>query len=257
MKKLFFFVVMIITMDATQMHAQSVTISPSSATICAGSGTNVMLQATPAGGFPISYAWSNGSAGSTITVSPSSTTTYTVTATLTTGTATANVIVTVTPQPAQATITPIGPTTVCVGNTVSLQASAGSMYQWYFNGNPISSSNINPYQAGISGNYTVFVTVGSCNAPMSTSTTATILPLPTANVTPAGPVTQCYGNTVTLTADPVIGASYQWWYSLTGNISGTWSIISGATNQTYNAGTTGDVGVQVTIGGCTNRSFIP
>jgi hypothetical protein len=257
MKKMFLLFVLLIGMTAWQMvTAQSVTINPASATICAGSGTGVTLEAIPAGGFPIGYAWSNGGTTSTITVSPAITTTYTVTATLTTGTATANVTVTVQPTPTQATIVPGGPTTVCTGDFVLLTASAADTWQWYMNGNPILGATSQNYSATATGDYTVTGTSGVCNIPMSAPITVTVVPLPVANVTPAGPLTACYGNTVTLTADPVPGASYQWWYSPTG-LSGSWSLVIGATGQTYDAGTTGYNGVQVSQGACINRSFTP
>lgn len=260
MKKIVYFVVLLVSILAVQLvSAQTATIAtvPNPATICAGQGTNVSLTATDSGGIVIGYAWSNGGVTQAINVSPLATTTYTVTITFMGGlTANASQAVTVNPAPAQATITPVGPTTVCTGNTVQLDASAGDSWAWFLNGSPISGATSQTYFASVSGDYTVLVTIGNCNAPMSAITTVSVIPLPTANVTPNSAQGTCFGTTILLTADPVTGASYQWWYSPTG-LSGSWSVIVGETNQTYNAGTTGRNGVQVTIGGCTNRSFIP
>jgi len=253
MKKNVFFIVLLLGMTAWQLvNAQSVTITPATADICEGSGTNVSLTAVPDGGFPIGYSWNTGGNTSTITVSPSVTTTYTVTATLTTGTATATATVTVLPQPAQATITPVLPTTVCTGDSVRLDASAGNAWQWYLNGNPIIGANTQTHFAKTTGDYTVLVTVGTCNAPMSTATAATIITPPVANVTPSGLQSACYGNVVTLTADPVPGASYQWQYSPNG--LAPWANEVGETNQTYDADRGGFFRVAVSLGGCTNYS---
>lgn len=260
MKKIILFVVLLASMLVAQLvNAQSVTITtnPSPAVICAGQGTVVSLTANGTGNVVIAYAWSNNSTNQSINVSPAGTTTYTVTVTFMGGaTASASATVTVLPAPAQATITPAGPTTICTGNTVQLNASAMDTYQWFHNGNIIPGATNQTYFASTSGDYTVIGTIGNCNVPMSAITTVNIIPLPTANITPTGPLTTCYGTTITLTADPVTGANYQWWYSPTG-LSGSWSIIMGATNQTYNASTSGYYGVQVTVGACTNRSFIP
>jgi hypothetical protein len=66
----------------------TVTASAASATVC--SGSSVVLTATGAS----TYAWNNGSTGSSITVSPTAATAYTVTGTSANGcTATATVSV--------------------------------------------------------------------------------------------------------------------------------------------------------------------
>lgn len=253
MKNYVIFLVLMIQILSTQLaNGQTVTINPATATICAGSGTTVTFTAVPAGGFPISYAWSNGETTSTITVSPATTTTYTVTATLTTGTATNSATITVIPQPAQATITPVGPTTVCTGTNVQLDASAGDSWQWYLNGSSVSGATSQTYFAPVGGDYTVLVTVGSCNAPMSTSTTVTIIAPPVANVSPSGPLDICYGNSIILTADPVSGATYQWQYSPNG--FAPWADIAGETNQTYDATVSGYNRVYVAVGACGDYS---
>lgn len=253
MKKILLFVVLLVSILSVQLvNAQSVTINPTSGTICQGSGTTVTFTAVPAGGFPISYLWSTGETTSTIIVSPAITTIYTVIVTLTNGTATNSVTVTVLPQPTQATITPVGPTTVCTGTNVQLDASAGDAWQWYLNGSPVSGATSQTYFAPVGGDYTVLVTIGSCNAPMSAVTTTNVIPLPIANVTPNGPQGTCFGTSVLLTADVVTGATYQWQYSIDGNPP--WTDVIGEINQTYNANVSGFNRVAVTVGGCTNYS---
>jgi len=76
---------------------------------------------------------------------------------------------------------------------------------------------------------------------------ATVNPVPTAAVTPAGPVAICAGNTTTLTASG--GTSYQW-----RNAAGN---IAGATNATYTTGTAGNYRAVVTnASGCSDTSAV-
>ncbi len=254
--KHFFVFALLIGMTAMQMvNGQTVTITTTPTTICAGATTN--LQANASGGTFPTYLWSTGAATQSINPSPAVTTTYTVTVTFMGGaTATANSTITVIPTPAQATITAGGPTTFCNGDFVLLTASAGTAWQWYLNGNPISGATAQNYSASATGSYRVLTTVGSCTAPMSNATTVTTIPLPVAHVTSSADST-CFGTTITMTADPVTGATYQWWYSYDLNgTPGTWSIINGATGQTYDADNTGSYGVVVTVLTCSGKNFV-
>ena len=81
-----------------------------------------------------------------------------------------------------ATITPQTNTTFCQGGSVNLNASTGTnyTYEWYNNGNIINNATSNVYNATSSGNYTVKVTDGACNA-TSTIKTVTVNTIP--NVT--------------------------------------------------------------------------
>lgn len=86
---------------------------------------------------------------------------------------------------------------------------------------------------------------GSCESPR-VPVVATINPLPTPTISPAGPVTICTGATTTLTGGG--GGTYQW-----RNAAGN---ISGATNNTYTTGTAGTYSVIVTTPatGCKDTS---
>lgn len=260
MKKIVFIVVLLASLLAGQLVTAQVTIvtNPSPAAICAGSGTFVSLTAPDeVGGVPaISYVWSTGSTNQGINVSPAGTTTYTVTVTMLGGsTQTGSATVTVYLQPTTPTITPGVATTICEGESLALTSSVAASYQWQTNGVPIPSSNVQTYNASASGDYRVRITdVNGCHSSWSIITTVTVIPLPIAHVTVDNNET-CYPDAITLTADPVTGASYQWWYSDDG-MPGTWSIEPGITNVIYGT-TSGRYGVAVTIGSCTNRSFVP
>ncbi|MBK7965826.1 MAG: immunoglobulin domain-containing protein [Bacteroidetes bacterium] len=67
-----------------------------------------------------------------------------------------------TPLPS-ATITPLGPTTFCAGNNVTLQANpgVGYSYQWRKNGSAISGATTINYNATTAGKYKVDVTNGN------------------------------------------------------------------------------------------------
>ncbi len=77
--------------------------------------------------------------------------------------------------PPPATITPAGPTTVCAGATVQLDANTGSgyIYRWLLGGSPISGATNASYTATASGDYAVEVTSGGCYQ-TSQSTTVTV-----------------------------------------------------------------------------------
>ena len=259
MKKSILLLVCIITsMIMQKSYAQnSVTITPNAAILCAGSGNTVTLQATPAGGFPISYSWNpGGMTTSTVGVNPGSTTTYTVTVTFAAGlpvTATATATVSVNAPPAPTVSA--SALSICAGNSVTLTASIpfATAYQWYRNGNPISGATAVSYTDTLGGSYQVLVTINPCSG-LSPAVVVTTNPLPVAHVTPAGPLTTCWGTPITLTADPGAGYLFQWQLSTDGGL--TWLNLTGETNQTINSNVTGNYRVRVTdTNGCTNNSL--
>jgi hypothetical protein len=153
--------------------------------------------------------------------------------------------VTVNPIPATPAITPGGPTTFCLGGSVTLTSSSASGNQWYLNGNPIGGATAQTYLATASGNYTVIVTSLGCSSAASAVTTVTVNPIPaTPTVTPGGPTTFCAGGSVMLTSS---SASGNQWY-LNGNP------VGGATNQTYSATASGNYTVVVTSLGCSSAA---
>ncbi len=184
----------------TATASQSVTVNSTTASITASgpttfcSGGSVSLDA---GSGYTSYAWSNGSASSSINATQSGT--YTVTVSQNSCTATASQSVTV--NSTTASITASGPTTFCSGGSVSLDAGSGyTSYAW---SNSATSSSINATQ---SGTYTVTVSQNSCTATASQSVTVNNT---TVSITASGPTTFCSGGSVSLDAGNGY-ASYAW-----------------------------------------------
>jgi hypothetical protein len=140
-----------------------------------------------------------------------------------------------------ATITPAGSTTICQGNTVTLSANTGTglTYQWKRNGTDITPGGTGSfYAAGLAGNYTVEVTNSNGCKATSAARAVTVL-TPTASVTPAGPFTFCDGGNVLLSANTGTGLTYQW--------KRNGANITGETNSTYSATTSGNYTVEVTL----------
>jgi len=104
----------------------TVSISPSSATICSGSGTTL----TASGANTYSWSPATGLSASNVaspTASPTTTTTYTVTGTSSAGcTATSTATVTVNPVAGAVTIAK-NPNNICIGGTTTLTATGGNI----------------------------------------------------------------------------------------------------------------------------------
>ncbi|MCX6305261.1 MAG: T9SS type A sorting domain-containing protein, partial [Bacteroidetes bacterium] len=182
--------------------AATVTVNPLPVAVITPNGPTTFCQGgsvilTASGG--TSYLWSNGATTAAITVTSSGTSTVMVTNANGCSNI-ASTIVTVNPLPI-ASITPNGPTTFCQGGSVTLTASGGTGYLW---SNAATNAAIIVSSSG-----TYFVTVTNANG-CSNETAATVIvnPLPTAVITPNGPVTFCQGGSVTLTASG--GTGYLW-----------------------------------------------
>ena len=227
----------------------TVTASAAPATICNGGSSELTAGATGNSG-TMSYAWSNGESGATVSVSPTVNTTYTVTATATVGgciaTTTKQVTVAVN-SPAVGTVTAsAAPATICNGSSSELTASAtgntGTMSYAWSNGESGATVSVSPT---VNTTYTVTATatVGGCIATTTKQVTVAV------NSPAVG--------TVTATADPAticVGKSAELSVSTTGNngdMTYTWS--SGSTTVTPNVTTTYTVTATATtaIAGCT------
>jgi len=213
------------TVKVTVNALPSVSLTPTSASLCVGSGGSVTLTASGAS----TFAWSGGPATAGYIVSPTTTTTYTVTGTSAQGcTKTASVIVNVTSSPV-ITITPPLPT-VCSGSAVLLTASGVNTYTWTA-GPSTATYNVNP---GTPTTYTVTGTAtGGC---IGTGTvTVNVSTIPTITIT-ATSNSICEGDNTTLNAS---GANTYSWN--TGDI-GSAAVVGPLTNTTYTVAGTSAAG---------------
>ncbi len=139
-------------------------------------------------------------------------------------------------------IIPKGATTFCEGITVTLKTieGAGYTYQWYRNGTPISGAISASYEAGITGNYSVSITLGPNNT-VSDPVSVTVNPAPVATLSPSGSVVIPSGGSITLNASIGSGYTYNWYRNDT--------LIIGANSSSYNATIAGSYYVEV-YNGC-------
>ncbi len=191
-----------------------VTISASGpTTFCIGDSVTL----TAAGGG--SYSWSTGASTASITVSSSGI--YTVTATGSCGNSTASQLVIASTGPF-VTITTSGPTALCAGDSVTLNALGGNTYTW-------STGATTPsITVSTAGTYTVTST-NSCGTD-SAQVIVTLTTTPAVNITASGPVVFCQGDSVILTA----------------NGSGTFLWSTGATTNSIVVTSTGNYVVTLT-----------
>src|SRR5207244_2326792 len=151
-------------------------------------GNDVNLTSSTTGGTsPYNFSWSGPNSFSSTDQNPTITSatttesgTYNVTVTDGTNcTATATTLVTVNPLP---TATAGGNTPVCNGNDLNLTSDGGTSYSWS-GPNSFTSTDQNPTitaaTTAATGTYVVIVTDGN-NCSSTTSTDATVNPLPTA-----------------------------------------------------------------------------
>ncbi len=149
----------------------------------------------------------------------------------------------------QATAGNNGP--VCAGQTLSLSASAipGATYYWT-GPNGFSSTQQNPTvttaaTSAMAGVYSVYTTANGCTSPTPGTTTVVVNSIPaTPTAGNNGPV--CVGNTLSLTASTVTGATYLW--------TGANSYTSTQQNPTVSTSATSAMGgvynVTATVNGC-------
>ncbi len=137
-------------------------------------------------------------------------------------------------NPAVARDSTAGATTFCSGGMATLYANIGTglSYQWLRDGAGIPGATASTYFAGTTGDFSVVVSnVAGCAATSSAITITTIAG-PANTITLSGATTFCTGDSVIIMGDTTAGLTYQW------TVAGT--PISGATNVTYTATTTGN-----------------
>ena len=135
-------------------------------------------------------------------------------------------------------ITPVNPS-ICEGGSVQLTATGGSSYEWRRNNEIIEGVTGNTFNATQAGTYSVIIIEGECAVPATNTTTVTVNPLPSGNISPNG-ATICAGGSQQLTATG--GTSYTWF------LNG--SEIVGETGAVYNATQAGTYTAIINAGGC-------
>ena len=222
--------------------------SPSSTASNSGpycQGSTVSLTATGGG----TYSWSGPGGFTSNSQNPSITNStngmsgvYSVTVTNGSCTSTATTSVTVSSAPI-ATASNSGP--FCDGQTISLSGGGGSSYNWSGPGGFTSTSqnpSITGANSGMSGVYTVTVSIGTCTA--VNTTTVIINPSPTITT---NTITICSGGSGILVASG--GTSYTWSSGTTPLSADQDSVsVSSTTPVTYTVTGTD-------ANGCTNTAF--
>ena len=133
--------------------------------------------------------------------------------------------------PLPLTVTAGGPVSFCAPGSVSLSVQPGfTTYQWWnnvsqYSANPIAGATTNIYTASSSGSYFCVMT-DNYGTYISNAIGVSAAAVPTATVTPAGPLSYCaQTSSQTLTGTSLTGATYQWYMNS--------APIPGAVNNTY------------------------
>jgi hypothetical protein len=214
-----------VTLTVNPLPAPSIT-AQGPTTFCQGG--SVVLTSTGA----TSYSWSTNATTQSITVTTSGLYQVTVVDNKGCSGSSAPIQVTVL-SPPNASITTIGSTALCAGQSTSLSAPAGNTYLW---SNGASTQNITVNTAGT---YSVQVTNAAGCSANSNVVTISVNPVPVANLSANGATSFCSGGSVVLTASA--GASYLW--------------NTGATTQSITVNSSGTFNVTVTgAGGCNATS---
>jgi gliding motility-associated-like protein len=238
------------TVTVTSITTPSAPTLASNAPICAGS--TLSFTANPSGG--TTYNWTGPNSFTSAVQNPtigaatsSASGVYSATSSFSGCTGPAGTLsVTVNPIPGAPTLSVNTP--ICAGQTLSLTAStiAGATYNWSgpnsFTSN-VQNPTISNASTAASGTYSCFVTVAGCVGPIAT-VAATVNPLPAAPTASAN-TPLCSGQTLSLSAGAIGGATYNW--------SGPNSFTSTTQNPTIVNTTTlasGTYSVNATVLGC-------
>ena len=169
-------------------------------TFCAGGSVTLTSSAGS------TYLWSTGATTASINVTTAGS--YTVQVTNAAGCqsiASAATTVTVNALPAQPTITASGPTTFCIGGSVTLTSSAGSTYLW---STGATTQSINVTAAG---SYTVRITnAAGCQSVPSAATTVIVNALPVVNAGTDRTIPNGTSTTINATVTGAGPFTYSW-----------------------------------------------
>jgi|GEM_PF-2020739 len=151
------------------------------------------------------------------------------------------------------TLSASGPTTFCAPGTLTLTAPAGYLsYQWCFVSTThqltyIAGANSSSYVANAKGYYSCLMKDANNNVRIG-SLYLNVIPVTPATITASGPVAYCSstGQSVTLSANPNTGYSYQW------KLNGT--NIPGATSVNHTPASSGNYSVVISNSCITSTS---
>ena len=233
-----------------------ISVSATGTAMCQGAGPVTITSNASGGNGTINYSWNNGAGNSSsVSVNPATTTTYTVTATDQCGkTATETATVTVSPPPTSS-FTVSSP--VCEGSASTItytgNAGAGANFNWNFGGGTaVPGGNLpGPHTVTWSGSgnfsLSLAVNVGTCTSSVSTQNVLV-------NPSPAAPQISsnspfCEGQTLNLTSNTVLGATYVW--SGPGGFISALEDPSVANSTLLNSGT---YSLYVVVSGCTSAT---
>lgn len=215
----------------------TVIITPSAASICAGTSTTLTASASAG-----SVTWNTGQSGNSITVSPTTTTTYTASASQGSCTASTTQTITVTALP-NITVS-ANDNTLCTGQTAILTANGGTSYTWS-TGASGASISVSPTSTQT---YSVTGTNNGCQNTANISVSVSALPT-IAITNPTSTI--CAGQSVTLTATG--GTSYSW----SSGQSTAAITVSPATTTTYTVTGTNAAGCSNTANRTINVTPLP
>lgn len=209
---------------STQSNNQNVVISPTpSKPFITRSGPAVFCgggSVTLTSNYPTGNQWSNGSTNPSITVSNQGN--YSVSYTNANGCKSAEsdaITVTINPLPSAPAIVIEGSTSLCQGESVTLNANPSAAYFW------TTGETTRSIKTSVAGSFSLFIIdVNGCRSPQSEVITTTVKPLPAAPaITSGGATTFCPGGSVNLSSTSGLG--YLW--------------SNGATSQNISADATG------------------
>ena len=187
--------------------------------ICQGSTFSLDVLASGGSGVYIDYEWIDpdgvvlfdfGTSGILSSATPGS---YSVTVIVTDDEGTSGIGTfnyTILPGPTVATISAMGPTSFCSGQSVTLVATAGAgfTYQWRRGAANIAGATSQTYEASVAGTYRVIITAVNGCSRTSNGVTVNVFANPTPVASNDGPI--CENGTVQFSASPDGLSSYLW-----------------------------------------------
>jgi Zn-dependent metalloprotease len=211
-------------------------ITPASTTTFCQGGS---VQLNGNTGTSVTYSWLRngtlipGATTSSYNATLSGTYLYIMTNSVNVSDTSAPVTVTVNPAPT-ATATPAGPTSVCNGSSVTMNANTGTglSYQWQINTVNLPGATTSTFVASTTGFYTVVVTNSNGCSATSSPVSVVVNANPVASASANTPV--CIGSTLFLTSTAVPGSSYAW--SGPNSFSSTLQNVNIVNMQNVNAG---------------------